>query len=117
VRNGRVDIDAAIAEQIEITIELDRMLLVGHSGTDTARSILKSDAKSGLVVLTSDVCYLKENLDKDILPSVGLTYDPTRMLDAYHYIKQAIDRKKGDVIFAHNPHVFKAHRHSPEFYE
>jgi N-acyl homoserine lactone hydrolase len=73
--------------------------------------------KTGLIVLTSDVCYMRENLDKDILPSIGLTYDPTGMLDAYHYIKQALDREKGDVIFAHDPDTFKAHKHSPEFYE
>src|SRR6266536_2512835 len=73
--------------------------------------------KTGLVVLTSDVCYLKENLMKDILPSVGLTYDPTGMLDAYAYIKRALDIEKGDVIFAHDAEVFKAHKHSPEYYE
>ncbi len=73
--------------------------------------------KTGLVVLTSDVCYLKENLTKDILPSVGLTYDPTGMLDAYAYIKRALDIEKGDVIFAHDAEVFKAHKHSPEYYE
>jgi N-acyl homoserine lactone hydrolase len=73
--------------------------------------------KTGLVVLTSDLCYSKENLDKDILPSIGLTYDPMGMLDGYHYVKQAVDREKGDVIFAHDPDVFKAHKHSPEYYE
>jgi N-acyl homoserine lactone hydrolase len=73
--------------------------------------------KTGLIVLTSDLCYSKENLDKDILPSIGLVYDPTGMLDGYHYVKSAINREHGDVIFAHDPDVFKAHRHSPEFYE
>ena len=73
--------------------------------------------KTGLVVLTSDLCYSKENLDKDILPSIGLTYDPMGMLDGYHYVKQAVAREKGDVIFAHDPDVFKAHKHSPEYYE
>jgi len=73
--------------------------------------------KTGLVVLTSDLCYLKENLDKDILPSIGLVYDPVGMLDGYHYVKQAVAREKGDVIFAHDPDVFKAHKHSPEYYE
>lgn len=73
--------------------------------------------KTGLVILTSDVCYLKESLDKNILPSIGLTYDPTGMLDAYAYIKRARDMESGDVIFAHDPETFKAHKHSPEFYE
>ena len=54
--------------------------------------------KTGLIVLTSDLCYSKENLDKDILPSIGLVYDRTGMLDGYHYVKGAIAREHGDVI-------------------
>ena len=37
--------------------------------------------KTGAIVLTSDACYLPENLEKDILPSVGLAYDPAGMLE------------------------------------
>jgi len=32
--------------------------------------------KTGPVVLTSDTCFLAENLQGDILPSISLTYDP-----------------------------------------
>ena len=32
--------------------------------------------KTGTVVLTSDAVYLQENLDKNILPSIGSVYDP-----------------------------------------
>jgi N-acyl homoserine lactone hydrolase len=73
--------------------------------------------KKGLVILTSDVCYLAESLNKNILPSIGLTYDPTGMLDAYAYIKRTRDTENGDVIFAHDPETFNAHKHSPEYYE
>jgi len=73
--------------------------------------------KTGAVVMTSDLCYSKENLDKDILPSVGLTYDPSGMLDGYHYVKRLVAEDHADVIFAHDPEVFKAHKHSPEYYE
>lgn len=69
------------------------------------------------MILTSDLCYLAESLNKNILPSIGLTYDPTGMLDGYAYVKQARDREKGDVIFAHDPETFNAHKHSPEYYE
>ena len=44
--------------------------------------------KTGTVVLTSDDCYLKENLQKDMLPSVGLAYDPAGMLDGYAWVKR-----------------------------
>jgi len=73
--------------------------------------------KTGTVVLTSDTCYLQENLDKDILPSVGLTYNPTEMLNGYAYIKRIRDTEKGDVLMAHDAEGFKMHKHSPEFYE
>jgi N-acyl homoserine lactone hydrolase len=73
--------------------------------------------KTGTVVLTSDTCYLQENLQKDILPSIGLTYSPTEMLNGYAYIKRVRDTEKGDVLMAHDADGFKAHKHSPEFYE
>jgi len=73
--------------------------------------------KTGTVILTSDACYLMDNLKKNILPSIGLVYDPSGMLDGYEWIKERMDTEKADVIFAHDPEVFKAHKHAPEYYE
>ena len=73
--------------------------------------------KSGTVVLTSDTCYLPENLDKDILPSIGLTYNPIEMLNGYAYIKRVRDLEKGQVFMAHDAEGFKAHKSAPDFYE
>ena len=73
--------------------------------------------KSGTIVLTSDTCYLMENLDKDILPSIGLTYNPTEMLNGYAYIKRVRDLEKGQVFMAHDAEGFKAHKSAPDFYE
>jgi len=73
--------------------------------------------KTGPVVLTSDACYLMENLQGDILPSVSLAYDPSGMLDAYAYIKHLMAAQGADVIFAHDAETFKRHKHSPEYYE
>jgi hypothetical protein len=73
--------------------------------------------KTGTVVLTSDAVYLQENLDKNILPSIGSVYDPVGMLDAYAWVKRVHDAEGGDIIYAHDPDVYKAHKHSPEYYE
>jgi N-acyl homoserine lactone hydrolase len=73
--------------------------------------------KTGAVVLTSDTCYLMENLQKDILPSVGLAYNPAGILDGYAWIKHLMTTEGADVIFAHDAETFKKHRQSPEFYE
>lgn len=72
---------------------------------------------TGTVVLPSDAAYLQENLDKDILPSVGSVYNPTGMLDAYTWMKRLRDLEGADIIYAHDPDVFKAHKQAPEFYE
>jgi len=73
--------------------------------------------KTGTYVLTSDACYLPENLEKDILPSIGLTYNPTEMLNGYAYIKRVRDMESGHVFMAHDAEGFKAGKHAPEFYE
>ena len=73
--------------------------------------------KSGTVILTSDACYMPENLEKDILPSIGLTYDPSEMINGYAYIKRIRDTEKGQVFMAHDIEGFKQHKHSPEYYE
>ena len=72
---------------------------------------------TGAVVLTSDACYLMENLQKDILPSVALAYDPSGMLDAYSWIKHLMSAEGADVIFAHDAETFKKHKQPPEYYE
>jgi N-acyl homoserine lactone hydrolase len=72
---------------------------------------------TGPVVLTSDVCYLMENLQKDLLPSVALAYNPAGMLDAYSWIKHLMSAEGADVIFAHDAETFKKHKQAPEYYE
>ena len=67
--------------------------------------------------MTSDTCYLMDNLQKDILPSVGLAYNPSGLLDGYAWIKHLMSAEGADVIFAHDPETFKRHKHAPEYYE
>ena len=87
------------------------------SHTPGSQMMLVRLPKTGPVVLTSDVCYLMENLQKDILPSVGLAYNPAGILDGYAWIKHLMSAEGADVIFAHDAETFKKHKQSPEFYE
>jgi glyoxylase-like metal-dependent hydrolase (beta-lactamase superfamily II) len=73
--------------------------------------------KSGTVILTSDACYLMENLQKDILPTVSLAFDPAGMINTYQYVRRLMTLEGADVIFAHDPDTFNKHKHAPEFYE
>jgi len=88
---------------------------VGH--TPGSQMMLVRLPKTGPVVLTSDNCYLMENLQKDILPTVSLAYSPAGIIEAYSWIKHLMATENADVIFAHDPDTFNKHKHSPEFYE
>jgi N-acyl homoserine lactone hydrolase len=73
--------------------------------------------KTGTVVLTGDTIYLQENLDKNLLPSIGSVYNPPGMLDAYAWVRRVRDLEGADVIFSHDPDTFKAKKHAPEYYD
>jgi N-acyl homoserine lactone hydrolase len=73
--------------------------------------------KTGAIVLTSDTAYLPENLEKDLLPSIGLAYDPAGILQGYQWIKHIRDTEGAQVFMAHDAEGYKQHKHSPEFYE
>jgi N-acyl homoserine lactone hydrolase len=88
---------------------------VGH--TPGSQMMLVRLPKTGPVVLTSDNCYLMENLQKDILPTVSLAYSPAGIIEAYSWIKHLMATENADVIFAHDPDTFNKHKHSPEFYD
>ena len=72
--------------------------------------------QAGTVVLTSDAVYLKENLERNLLPSVGSVYDPTGMLDAYAWVRRLRDTENATVMYAHDPDEFKSLRHAPDCY-
>jgi N-acyl homoserine lactone hydrolase len=73
--------------------------------------------KSGSIVLTSDVAYLKESLDKDLIPPIPGTWSPMGMYAGYQKIRHVRDVENASVFFAHDPDVFKATKQAPAFYE
>jgi N-acyl homoserine lactone hydrolase len=88
---------------------------VGH--TPGSEMMLVHLPKTGAVVLTSDTCYLPENLQKDLLPSIGLAYDPAGILRGYQWIKHLRDSEGAQVMMAHDAEGFKQRKHVPEYYE
>lgn len=72
---------------------------------------------TGTVILTSDVVYLKENLDKNLLPAINAVSHPLGMYEAYQKIRHIRDAENAQIFFAHDPEVFKATKRAPEFYD
>jgi glyoxylase-like metal-dependent hydrolase (beta-lactamase superfamily II) len=73
--------------------------------------------KTGTIVLTSDVAYLKESLDKDLIPPIPGTWSPMGMYAGYQKIRLFRDAENASIFFAHDPEVFKATKQAPAFYE
>jgi glyoxylase-like metal-dependent hydrolase (beta-lactamase superfamily II) len=73
--------------------------------------------KTGTVVLTSDVVYLKESLEKNLIPPIPGTWSPMAMYDSYQKIRVVRDAENASIFYGHDPEVFKATKQAPAYYE
>lgn len=88
---------------------------VGH--TPGSQMLLVRLPKTGTIILTSDNVYLRENVEKNLLPNIALAYDPAGILRGYEWIRYMQATEKADFFTAHDPDAFKALKKPPEFYE
>ena len=72
---------------------------------------------TGLVILTGDNVYFRENVEKNLPPNIVLAYNPTGFLTAYEWIRYMMATEKADFFTAHDPDAFKAMKKAPEFYD
>lgn len=87
----------------------------GHTpGSQFAVVRLKN---TGPVILTSDTVYLQENLDKNLIPPIPGTWSPKGMYEGYQHIRQIRDTEGAQLFMAHDPELFKAAKHAPDFYD
>lgn len=73
--------------------------------------------KTGLIVLTGDNVYFRENVEKSLPPNIVLAYNPTGFFTAYEWIRHLQATEKADFFTAHDPDAFKAMKKPPEFYD
>ncbi len=73
--------------------------------------------RTGTVVLTSDVAYLKENLEKNLIPPIPGTWSPMGMYQGYEKIRHVRDAENASIFYGHDPEVFKATKQAPDYYE
>src|ERR1700730_12961159 len=101
---------------------LDRGFVAGTIRCASARQRKPHDAvvrlkNTGPVILTSDTVYLKENLDKNLIPPIPGTWSPKGMYEGYQRIRLLRDTKDAQLFMAHDPELFKAAKHAPDFYD
>jgi len=72
---------------------------------------------SGLIILTGDNVYFRENVEKNLPPNIVLAYYPTGFYTAYEWIRQQMASQKADFYTAHDPDAFKAMKKAPAYYD
>lgn len=73
--------------------------------------------KTGAVIMTSDVVYLKENLDKNLIPPVPGVSNPIDAYKSYQRIRHIRDSENAKIFYGHDPEIFKSTKKAPEFYD
>ncbi|EHR69601.1 Zn-dependent hydrolase, glyoxylase [Burkholderiales bacterium JOSHI_001] len=73
--------------------------------------------KTGPVIMTSDVVYLKENLDKNLIPPIPGSSNPIDAYKSYQKIRHIRDAEGAKILYGHDPEIFKQTKIAPEFYD
>jgi N-acyl homoserine lactone hydrolase len=72
---------------------------------------------TGLIILTGDNVYLRENVEKNTPPNLVLAYSPAGFFSAFDWIRRMMATEKANFFTAHDPDAFKAMKKAPEFYD
>jgi N-acyl homoserine lactone hydrolase len=73
--------------------------------------------KTGTAILTSDVVYLTESLEKNLIPPIPGTWSPSDTYKSYDKIRHIRDVENAKLFIGHDPELFKAAKKAPEFYD
>jgi N-acyl homoserine lactone hydrolase len=72
---------------------------------------------TGLIILTGDNVYMRENVEKNVPPNIVLAYQPTGFFTAFEWIRRMMATENANFFTAHDPDAFKAMKKAPEFYD
>jgi len=87
------------------------VLLPTYGHTPGHQSVLVRAGKGTELVLTADACYTRENMDRDILPTV--LWDPAEMSRSLGALRDWRDRKGATVIYGHDATQWRALQRAP----
>jgi len=77
-----------------------QVVLVPTYGHTPGHQSVRVRAGKADLVLTADACYTRENMDRDVLPSV--LWDPAEMSRSLAMLRQLRDRQGATVIYGHD---------------
>lgn len=72
---------------------------------------------TGMIILTGDNVYMRENVERNVPPSISLVYSTPGSFTTFEWIRQMMATEKANYFTAHDPDAFKAMKKAPEFYD
>ena len=87
------------------------VLLPTYGHTPGHQSLLVRRAGGERLVFTADACYTRENMDRDILPTV--VWDEREMAHALGRLRDLRDRQGATTFYGHDPAQWQALAHAP----
>ena len=88
------------------------VLLPTYGHTPGHQSVRVRAGKDADLVLTADACYTRENMDRDVLPSV--LWNAEEMSHSLARLRDLRDRHGAHVIYGHDAAQWEALRRAPE---
>lgn len=72
---------------------------------------------TGMIILTGDNVYMRENVEKNVPPSISLVYSTPGSFTAFEWIRLMMATQNANYFTAHDPDAFKAMKKAPDFYD
>ena len=88
------------------------VLIPTYGHTPGHQSLQVRTGKGGDLVLAADACYTRENMDRDLLPSV--LWDAAEMARSLARLRDLRDRQGATIIFGHDPAQWRDLPRAPE---
>jgi glyoxylase-like metal-dependent hydrolase (beta-lactamase superfamily II) len=87
------------------------VLLPTYGHTPGHQSLLVRAGKATQIVCASDACYTRENMDRDVLPSI--LWNPSVMRDSLAALRKLRDQAGATMFYGHDPAQWEALPRAP----
>jgi glyoxylase-like metal-dependent hydrolase (beta-lactamase superfamily II) len=82
------------------------VLIPTYGHTPGHQSLLVRSGRDDWTVFTADACYTRENMDRDVLPTI--LWDEAEMSHSLHRLRNLRDRQGARTVYGHDPEQWRA---------
>jgi glyoxylase-like metal-dependent hydrolase (beta-lactamase superfamily II) len=87
------------------------VLIPTYGHTPGHQSLLVRPSRDSHIVFTADACYTRENMDRDVLPTV--LWDEAEMSHSLRRLRELRDKQGARTVYGHDPEQWSTLPHAP----